>query len=49
MAREVEDARRGTPNQIVPAAAQVDGEAAAEPAAGTDENVTSLSSARLTK
>ncbi len=49
MAREVEDARRGIPNEIVPAAAKVDGEAAAEPAPGTDENVTSLSSARLTK
>src|SRR3982075_4636890 len=49
MAREVEDARRGIPNEIVPAAATVDGEAAAEPAPGADENVTSLSSARLTK
>ena len=49
MAREVEDARRGIPNEIVPAAAKVEGEAAAEPAPGTDENVTSLSSARLTK
>src|SRR4030088_2709413 len=45
MAREVEDARRGIPNEIVPAAAKVDGEAAAEPAPGADENVTSLSSA----
>ena len=49
MAREVEDARRGIPNEIVPATAKVEGEPAAEPAPGTDENVTSLSSARLTK
>jgi hypothetical protein len=50
MARELEDARRGIPNEmIVPATAKVEGEPAAEPAPGTDENVTSLSSARLTK
>jgi hypothetical protein len=49
MAREVEDARRGLPNEIVPATAKVEGEPAAAPAPGTDENVTSLSSARLTK
>jgi hypothetical protein len=50
MAREVEDARRGIPNEILPAKeAKADGEPAAEPAAGADENVTSLSSARLTK
>ena len=49
MAREVEDARRGLPDEIVPATAEVEGEPAAAPAPGTDENVTSLSSARLTK
>jgi hypothetical protein len=55
MAREVEDARRAIPNEraipseIVPATAKAEGEPAAEPAPGTDENVTSLSSARLTK
>src|ERR1700675_4022450 len=49
MAREVEDARRGIPNEIMPATAKVEGEPAAAPAPGTDENVTSLSSARLTK
>jgi hypothetical protein len=49
MAREVEDARRRIANEIVPAAAKVDGEADAEPAATADENVTPLSSARLTK
>ncbi|HXQ07563.1 MAG TPA: hypothetical protein VN831_22790 [Bradyrhizobium sp.] len=49
MAREVEDARRGIPNEIVPATAKAEGEPAGEPAPGTDENVTSLSSARLTK
>src|ERR1700676_2252909 len=49
MAREVEDARRGLPNEIVPATAKAEGEPAAGPAPGTDENVTSLSSARLTK
>jgi hypothetical protein len=55
MAREVEDGRREIPNEraipseIVPATAKAEGEPAAEPAPGTDENVTSLSSARLTK
>src|SRR6202047_1899840 len=49
MAREVEDARRGLPNEIVPDTAKAEGEPAAAPAPGTDENVTSLSSARLTK
>ena len=49
MAREVEDARRGIPDEIVPATAKAEGEPAAAPAPGTDENVTSLSSARLTK
>jgi hypothetical protein len=49
MARDIEDARRGIPDEIVPAATKVDGEGTAEPTAGTDENVTSLSSARLTK
>jgi len=50
MAREVEDARRRSPNQEVPPAeVKTDGQPIAEPAAGADENVTSLSSARLTK
>ena len=49
MAREIEDARRGIPNEILPAEPNADGEPVAGPAAGTDENVTSLSSARLTK
>jgi hypothetical protein len=46
MAREIEDARRGIPNQVLPAEeAKADG----EPVAGADENVTTLSAARLTK
>jgi hypothetical protein len=50
MAREVEDARRRSPNQEVsPAEVKTDGQPVAEPAAGVDENVTSLSSARFTK
>jgi hypothetical protein len=49
MAREIEDARRGIPNEILPAEPNGDGAPVAGPAAGTDENVTSLSSARLTK
>jgi hypothetical protein len=50
MARELEDARRRSPNEEVsPAEVKTDGQPVAEPAAGADENVTSLSSARLTK
>jgi hypothetical protein len=50
MAREVEDARRRSPNEEVsPADVKTDGQPVAEPAAAADENVTSLSSARLTK
>jgi hypothetical protein len=50
MAREVEDTRRRSPNQEVPPAeVKTDSQPIAEPAAGADENVTSLSSARLTK
>ena len=51
MAREVEDARRRSPNpEAPPAEVKTDGQPIAEPAAGSaDENVTSLSSARLTK
>jgi hypothetical protein len=50
MAREVEDARRRSPNQEVsPAQVKTDGQSVAAPAAGVDENVTSLSSARFTK
>ena len=50
MAREIEDARRRSPNEEVsPAEVKTDGQPVAEPAAGADENVTPLSSARLTK
>ena len=50
MARELEDARRRSPNEEVsPAEVKTDGQPVAEPAAGADENVTPLSSARLTK
>ena len=50
MAREVEDARRRSPNaEVPPAEVKTDGQPVAEPAAAADENVTSLSSARLTK
>jgi hypothetical protein len=50
MAREVEDARRQSPNEkVLPAEAKANPEPVAEPAAGADENVTSLSSARHTK
>ena len=50
MAREVEDARRRSPNaEVSPAEVKTDGQPVAEPAAAADENVTSLSSARLTK
>ena len=50
MAREVEDARRRSPNpEVPPAEVKTDGQPIAEPAAVADENVTSLSSARLTK
>jgi hypothetical protein len=49
MAREIGDARRGIPNETVPPAAKLDGDPVAEPPAAGDENVTSLSSARLTK
>jgi hypothetical protein len=44
MAREVEEARR-----MVPGQARSSGEPAIEPTAATDENVTSLSSARQLK
>jgi hypothetical protein len=46
MAREVEEARRGLPNEIVPGQPKPGAEAAVAP---IDENVTSLSSARHTK
>ena len=49
MAREVEEARRGIPDENLPGEPKADGEPAAEPAAAADENVTSLSSARHTK
>jgi hypothetical protein len=50
MAREIEDARRRSPKEEVsPAEVKTDGQPVAEPAAAADENVTSLSSARLTK
>jgi len=49
MAREVEQARRGTPDQNLPSEPKPDAESAVEPAAAVDENVTPLSSARQTK
>src|SRR5712672_29878 len=49
MAREIEDARRSPNEEVSPAKVKTDGQPIAEPAAGADENVTSLSSARLTK
>jgi hypothetical protein len=49
MAREVEQARRGIPNEVAPMEQKPAEASVAEPAAGIDENVTSLSSARQTK
>jgi len=49
MAREVEEARRGIPNEAAQMEEKSAEQSVAEPAAGTDENVTSLSSARQTK
>jgi hypothetical protein len=49
MAREVEEARRGIPNEAAQMEEKPAEQSVAEPAAGTDENVTSLSSARQTK
>jgi hypothetical protein len=49
MAREVEEARRGIPNEVAPMEQKPAEASVAEPAAGIDENVTSLSSARQTK
>jgi hypothetical protein len=48
MAREVEQARRGTPDQNLQGEPKPDVQSAVEPAA-VDENVTPLSSARQTK
>jgi len=49
MAREVEEARRGIPDPMAPIEGKPAEQSVAEPAAGADENVTSLSSARQTK
>ena len=49
MAREVEQARRGIPDEIIPMEEKPAEASVAEPAAAIDENVTSLSSARQTK
>ena len=55
MAREVEDARRAIPDEVTPPKvatddeAEPDDEGVAEPTVSADENVTPLSSARLTK
>jgi hypothetical protein len=49
MAREVEEARRGIPDPTAPMEKKPAEQSAAEPAAGIDENVTPLSSARQTK
>ena len=49
MAREVAEAQHGIPDQTAPIQEKPAEQSAAEPAAGTDENVTSLSSARQTK
>jgi len=49
MAREVAEAQHGIPDQTAPTQQKPAEQSAAEPAAGTDENVTSLSSARQTK
>jgi hypothetical protein len=49
MAREVEEARRGIPDPMAPIEGKPAEPSVAEPAAGADENVTSLSSARQTK
>jgi hypothetical protein len=49
MAREVEQARRGIPDKNLPGEPKPEGEPTAEPAAGADKSVTSLSSARHTK
>src|SRR6266550_3235586 len=46
MAREVAEAQHGIPDQTAPTQQKPAEQSAAEPAAGTDENVTSLSSAR---
>jgi hypothetical protein len=49
MAREVAEAQREIPNETAPIGEKPADPSVAEPAAGTDENVTSLSSARQTK
>jgi hypothetical protein len=49
MAREVEEARRGIPDPMAPIEGKPAEPSVAEPAAGADENVTSLSSARQIK
>ena len=49
MAREVAEAQHGIPDQTAPIQEKPAEQSAAEPAARTDENVTSLSSARQTK
>jgi hypothetical protein len=46
MARQVEESRRTTPTEVLPAEAKPDGAPAADP---VDENVRALSSARQTK
>jgi hypothetical protein len=49
MARQVEQARRGNPDEHLPGEPKPDAVSAVEPAAVVDENVTPLSSARQTK
>jgi hypothetical protein len=49
MARELEQARRGRPDERLTGEPKPEAESTAEPAAAADENVTALSSARHTK
>jgi hypothetical protein len=49
MAREVEQARRGNPDEHLPGEPKPDAQSAIEPPAAVDENITPLSSARQTK